>query len=49
MMIVGLLTNYIAIGFIVIMLGALFTVHLPQGYMASELLFIISYEYSYIR
>ena len=37
MMIVGLLTNYIAIGFIVIMLGAHFTVHLPQGYMASEL------------
>ncbi|MCC4220367.1 DoxX family protein [Staphylococcus saprophyticus] len=32
----GILTNYIASGFIIIMLGALFTVHLKEGYMASE-------------
>lgn len=32
----GILTNYIASGFIIIMLGALFTVHLKDGYMASE-------------
>lgn len=36
LMVLGILANYIALGFIVIMLGALFTVHLPQGYMASE-------------
>ncbi|MCG7339497.1 DoxX family protein [Staphylococcus sp. ACRSN] len=36
LMILGILTNYIALGFIIIMLGALFTVHLSQGYMASE-------------
>ena len=36
LIILGILTNYIALGFIVIMLGALFTVHLSQGYMASE-------------
>ncbi|MEB8101013.1 DoxX family protein [Staphylococcus xylosus] len=36
LMILGILSNYIAIGFIVIMLGALFTVHLSKGYMASE-------------
>lgn len=52
MMIVGLLTNYIAIGFIVIMLGALCTVH---GSLTARLYgfrtpsFIISYEYSYSR
>ncbi|MEB7753323.1 DoxX family protein [Staphylococcus pseudoxylosus] len=40
LMILGVVSNYIAIGFIVIMLGALCTVHLPQGYIASE--FIIT-------
>lgn len=39
--IIGLLSNYVAAGFIVIMLGALFTVHLSQGYMASELVIIL--------
>ena len=32
----GLFINFMASGFIVIMLGALFTVHLKQGYMDSE-------------
>ncbi|RIP35852.1 DoxX family protein [Staphylococcus gallinarum] len=36
LIILGILTNYIALGFIIIMFGALFTVHLAQGYMASE-------------
>ncbi|KRG09857.1 MULTISPECIES: DoxX family protein [Staphylococcus] len=36
LMILGVLSNYIAVGFIAIMLGALFTVHLSQGYIASE-------------
>ena len=39
-MIIGLFANYIA-GFIIIMLGALFTVHLSQGYMTSELVIIL--------
>ena len=30
LMIIGLFANYIAAGFIIIMLGALFTVHLSQ-------------------
>lgn len=33
---VGIFTNFIATLFIFVMLGALFIVHLPQGYMASE-------------
>ena len=40
-MIIGLFSNYVAAGFIVIMLGALFTVHLSQGYMASELVILL--------
>ena len=40
LMIIGLFANYIA-GFIIIMLGALFTVHLSQGYMTSELVIIL--------
>ena len=40
-MIIGLFANYIAAGFIIIMLGALFTVHLSQGYMTSELVIIL--------
>lgn len=40
-MIIGLFSNYVAAGFIVIMLGALFTVHLAQGYMASELVLLL--------
>ena len=39
-MIIGLFANYI-VGFIIIMLGALFTVHLSQGYMTSELVIIL--------
>lgn len=39
--ILGLFSNYVAAGFIVIMLGALFTVHLSQGYMASELVILL--------
>ena len=39
-MIIGLFANYVAAGFIIIMLGALFTVHL-SGYMASELVIIL--------
>ena len=41
LMIIGLFANYIAAGFIIIMLGALFTVHLSQGYMTSELVIIL--------
>ena len=41
LMIIGLFSNYVAAGFIVIMLGALFTVHLSQGYMASELVILL--------
>lgn len=41
LMVIGLFSNYIAAGFIVIMLGALFTVHLSQGYMASELVILL--------
>lgn len=40
-MIIGLFANYVAAGFIIIMLGALFTVHLAHGYMASELVIIL--------
>lgn len=36
LIIFGILTNYISIGFIVISIGALFTVHIKEGYMASE-------------
>ncbi|RIN35630.1 DoxX family protein [Staphylococcus succinus] len=41
LMILGILSNYIALGFIITMLGALFTVHLAQGYMSSELVIIL--------
>lgn len=37
----GIFTNYIAIGLIIIMLGALFTIHLKEGYMASEFVIVL--------
>ncbi|MCD8898504.1 DoxX family protein [Mammaliicoccus sciuri] len=36
LIIFGIIINYISLGFILICIGALITVHLKEGYMASE-------------
>ncbi|PNZ08879.1 DoxX family protein [Staphylococcus simiae] len=36
LLVLGVLTNYVSVGIIVVMLGALFYIHIHQGYIASQ-------------